>query len=124
VTDTLVPPTPSERRSAPRFPARPGTAVDCRTAGGPGLATGLIDISAGGCRLTVAARLDPGQAVGVSFRPPGGPDWVRRAGAVCWCLTGLGAGTPPDLRREAGVLFNHPLTDAELASLTLDARPG
>src|SRR5262249_15463402 len=115
--EVLAAPNP-DRRSDPRFGPQFGVAVDCRLASsGPNVALALLDLSAGGCQLHVAGRVELGRAVVLAFRPPGGRAAVRVAGAVGWVQPFRG------VANRGGGAFDRRLGGDELASLA-DFEPG
>ena len=81
------------------------------TGGGPDLAVGLMDVSAGGIGVRVLAEVEAGQEVVVELTPARAAEAVRRAADVRWCLA-AGDGT-----FLAGFQFRRPLTAGELAGL-------
>lgn len=97
------------QRSSPRVPASAKIWIKCQlAAGGPDLANGLLDISAGGVQFLAKTLLQPGDVIDVALSASAGGSAIRRRGEVRWVVA-LGSDACC-----AGVRFPEPLSAEEL----------
>jgi c-di-GMP-binding flagellar brake protein YcgR len=107
------PDTDINQRSAPRVSASSNVWIHCRLAtGGPDLANGLLDISAGGIQFLAKALLQRGDAVDVVLITSTSARAIGRRAEVSWAVP-LGSDACC-----AGVRFLEPLSAEELRVTT------
>jgi PilZ domain len=107
------PDTDINQRSSPRIAASSNVWIQCRrAAGGPDLANGLLDISAGGIQFLAKTLLQRGDAVDVALSASTSTRTIGRRAEVCWVVP-LGSDACC-----AGVRFQEPLSAEELRLTT------
>ena len=104
----------ANQRSLPRSPAAEFVWVQCRRSSGTtnSIATGLLDISAGGLQLLAKEPLYPWETVDIVLGCGASPTPIKRRGEVRWVLSLSGEACC------AGVRFLEPLREDELRLLT------
>jgi hypothetical protein len=104
----------ADRRLADRRPPRSGARVVVRRGAlgrGPDVAVELLDVSGGGAKVRVRARVRAGDPVFVALSPPSGAWKAGGPATVCWSTS------EADGTVLAGVRFRHALTERQVVEL-------